>query len=209
MKLVFALFISVLMISCGDKGPEIKEVKIGNQTWSLNNLDVTAFTNGDPIKQAQSQAEWDKANEAKEAAWCYYDGNAEFGKKNGKLYNFYAVSDARGIAPKGWHIPSKDDWTLLFNSVGGTETAGEAMKNTQGWIENGNGTNTSGFSAMPSGYRDLTSKFQLAGYAGGWWSSTPVDENNALGVHNAANIKCVTMIAVSKNNGGSIRIVKD
>ena len=209
MRLAFAVFIGVFMISCGTKVKEIKEVKIGDQVWSANNLDVTTFSNGDSIPQAQTKEQWDKANADKQAAWCYYNNEKDFGNLNGKLYNWYAVNDPRGIAPKGWHVPSKEEWSKLFDFVGGTDVAGEAMKSTTGWIDKGNGSNTSGFSSLPSGYRDLNSQFQLAGYAGGWWSKTAVDEENALGVHNAANIKCVTMIAVSKNNGGSVRLIKD
>ncbi len=83
------------------------EVKIGNQVWTSKNLDVEQFNNGDKIPEAKTNEEWNLANKNKTSAWCYYDNDNKNGMKYGKLYNWYAITDPRGIAPKGWHIPSK------------------------------------------------------------------------------------------------------
>jgi uncharacterized protein (TIGR02145 family) len=84
-----------------------------------NNLDVTHFRNGDVIPEAKTIKDWEKAAKSKKAAWCYYDNNANNGKHLGKLYNWYAVNDSRGLAPKGWRIPTNEDWSVLEESLGG------------------------------------------------------------------------------------------
>lgn len=85
--------------------------KSGLQEWMLTSLDVTAFNNGDPIPQAQTEEEWKKAAKEGTPAWCFREGE----EKYGRLYNWYAVNDPRGICPKGWHIPTKTDWSTLLN----------------------------------------------------------------------------------------------
>ena len=110
-----------------------KTVKIGGQVWMAENLNVSTFRNGDPIPQARTKEEWEKAGENKQAAWCYYDNNPANGKKYGKLYNHYATSDPRGLAPNGWHIPTDSEWKTLLNHLGGFLDAGKKMKSKSGW----------------------------------------------------------------------------
>jgi uncharacterized protein (TIGR02145 family) len=78
-----------------------KEVKIGKQVWMYENLNVDKFRNGDPIPEVKTREEWLKAGENKQPAWCYFENDPANGKKIGKIYNFYAVTDSRGISPKG------------------------------------------------------------------------------------------------------------
>lgn len=89
------------------------DVKIGKQIWMTKNLDVAKFRNGDVIPEARTKDEWREAGEKQLPAWCYYDNNPEKGKIYGKLYNWYAVNDERGLAPIGYHIPSKNEWEKL------------------------------------------------------------------------------------------------
>ena len=110
-----------------NKGP-IKGVAIGSQVWMSTNLNVSTYRNGDVIPQVQDQVTWDKLTTG---AWCYYENNAANGTKYGKLYNWYAVNDARGLAPAGWHIPTDQEWTVLENSLG--DDAVKKMKSTSGW----------------------------------------------------------------------------
>ena len=150
------------------------DVKIGTQVWTSKNLDVSTFRNGEAIPEAKNAEEWVKAGENKQPAWCYYDNNVQNGKNYGKLYNWYAVNDSRGLAPKGYHIPSDADWTILINFLGGMDKAGYKMKSKSDWQKNvfksGNGNNSSGFNGLPGGTCH-------GGYAGGigelvsWWSS--------------------------------------
>ena len=108
-------------------------VTIGTQVWMTKNLDVATFRNGDPIPQAKTDEEWDKANEKEQPAWCYYDNLPRNGEKYGKLYNWYAVNDPRGLAPEGWHVPSDAEWTVLIDYLGGGDVAGTKMKSKSGW----------------------------------------------------------------------------
>ena len=106
-------------------------ITIGTQVWMTKNLNVDKFRNGDPIPQAKTDEEWKTAGENKQPAWCYYDNDPANGAKYGKLYNWYAVNDARGLAPAGYHVPSDAEWTILENQLG--SDAATKMKSTSGW----------------------------------------------------------------------------
>ena len=125
-------------------------VTIGTQVWTSKNLDVATYRNGDVIPQVQDENAWANLTTG---AWCYYNNDASNGTKYGKLYNWYAVNDPRGLAPKGYHIPTDEEWTKLSDYLGGESEAGTKMKSTSGWYNNGNGTNSSGFSGLPGGSR--------------------------------------------------------
>ena len=84
------------------------EITIGRQVWMTENLNVDKFRNGDPISHAKTDEEWVKAGENGSPAWSHYDNDPANGEKYGKLYNWYAVNDSRGLAPEGWKIPSDD-----------------------------------------------------------------------------------------------------
>jgi uncharacterized protein (TIGR02145 family) len=150
-------------------------VKIGSQIWTTENLNVSTFRNGDPIPEAKTNEEWDKAGKNKQPAWCYYDNDPANGAKYGKLYNWYAVNDSRGLAPVGYHIPSNDEWTKLTDFL----VAGSKMKSTSGWKDNGNGTNSSGFSGLPGGFRGFDGNYGNVGYYGYWWSASELNTTSA------------------------------
>src|SRR5688500_248117 len=100
------------------------EIKIGGQTWMTSNLDVSTFRNGDSIPEVTSAEAWVKAAKEGKPAWCYYQNDP--GKSYGRLYNWYAVNDSRGLAPVGWHIPTNEEWILLEETVG-VSRAGTAL----------------------------------------------------------------------------------
>jgi uncharacterized protein (TIGR02145 family) len=151
------LLLSALLFSSCGRGH--KEVKIGNQVWMIENLNVDKFRNGDPIPEAKTAEEWEKLGQEGKPAWCYYDNNIENGEKYGKLYNWYAVNDLRGLAPEGWRIPNDSDWLILSNFLGGEMVSGTKLKSIEFWSENGNGTNQSGFNATPGGSRNIVGTF--------------------------------------------------
>jgi uncharacterized protein (TIGR02145 family) len=158
---------------------ERDEVEIGNQVWKTQNLDVETFKNGDVIPKAQSDEVWERAGKNNEPAWCYYDNDPENGKKYGKLYNYFAASDTRGLCPTGWHVPSDGEWTTLGTFLGGFGVAGGALKSTAiqptpgGWNSpNAGATNSSGFTAGPGGLRNDFGDFSNDGINGYWWSSS-------------------------------------
>ena len=115
LKTVLSLFIMVLFTQVN----YAQTVNIGTQVWVTKNLDVDKFRNGDPIPQAKTNEEWKAAGENKQPAWCYYDNDPANGANYGKLYNWYAVNDKRGLAPEGWHVPSKMEWDTLAKFLGG------------------------------------------------------------------------------------------
>jgi hypothetical protein len=108
------------------------DLNIGNQIWMTKNLNVDTFRNGDSIPQAKNIEQWIIAAENKLPAWCFYQFDIQFGKKYGKLYNWYAVNDARGLAPKGYHVPSISEWTVLLDFLGGADVAGKSLKSKVG-----------------------------------------------------------------------------
>lgn len=139
------------LIKGNQSGNIIKAVKIGTQIWMTENLNVDHFRNGDEIPEAKTKIAWKKALSKKQAAWCYFNNDPANGAKYGKLYNWYAVNDPRGLAPMGWHIPNHKDWETLVGFLGGPEIAGIKLKSKIGWKEK-NGNNESGFSAFPGGF---------------------------------------------------------
>lgn len=105
-------------------GKVYKTVKIGDQVWMAENLNVSTFRNGDSIPHAETNEEWENAGKEGKPAWCYYENNSNNGDKYGKLYNWFAVIDRRGLAPKGWHIAIKTDWEILIQYLGGVKETG-------------------------------------------------------------------------------------
>jgi len=138
---------------------------IGNQIWMTENLKVKKYRNGDIIPQVQDPLQWSQLTTG---AWCYYENDPS----KGILYNWYAVNDIRCLAPSGYHVPSDAEWTTLSDYLGGEDVAGTKMKSTSGWNQNGNGTNTSGFSGLPGGQCLNSGTFNGTGLYGFWWGST-------------------------------------
>lgn len=149
-------------------------VTIGNQVWMTNNLNVDKFRNGDPIPQAKNFEELAAYSSAKEAAYCYYEFNTKHRKEFGKMYNGFAMLDPRGLAPEGWKIPTIEDFLKLYEHLGGDKTAMFKLKSKSGWVENKNGTNSSGFNCTPGGIT-AGNKFGNMGYTTAFLSSTPFD----------------------------------
>jgi len=187
----------------------ISNVDIGNQTWMTYNLDVSNFRNGEEIPEVKSAEEWIAAGEKQQAAWCYYDNDASNGSKYGKLYNWYAVNDPRGLAPEGWHIPSNSNWALLSENLSGEDRAGNQIKSSSGWSENGNGTNSSGFLGLPGGARNGDGDFSSVGNYGYWWSASENDEKNAWYRRLSGFSSSLNRYDTSKKYGFSVRCVRD
>ena len=150
---------------------------ICDQDWMIKNLDVTTYRNGDIIPEVTDPTVWAALTTG---AWCYYENNSTNGTTYGKLYNWYAVNDPRGLAPTGWHVPTDAEWTTLSTCLGGDAIAGGKMKSI-GTIEAGTGlwlapntaaTNSSGFTGLPGGIRGSDGSSIVIGSHGYWWSST-------------------------------------
>jgi uncharacterized protein (TIGR02145 family) len=187
----------------------IPSVTICGQIWMLNNLEVTTYRNGDPIPQVTDPSAWAGLTTG---AWCYYNNNSANGPVYGKLYNWYAVNDSRGLAPTGWHVPSDAEWTTLETCLGGASVAGGAMKETgtTHWTSPNTGaTNSSGFTGLPGGYRYSDGSFLDVGNYSDWWSSTQSTIAEALDRYVGYNAASISSSSYAKQGGFSVRCIKD
>ena len=180
--------------ACGDsiamEGYSYSTVLIGDQCWFAENLRTTVYGNGDVIPAGLSNSEW--TTTASSGTVVYGEGSSNCSSTStdidacdeaqslaeyGRLYNWYAVDDARGLCPSGWHVPTDGEWTNLENyitSQGFDGSEGTALKSPSGWNYGGNGTDNFGFSALPGGDRNYGSGyFSQAGLMGYWWCSSP------------------------------------
>ena len=189
---------------------EYASVRIGDQVWMSDNLDTETFRNGEAIPRAATAEEWVRAGREGKPAWCYYENNeGSGGVRYGKLYNWYAVTDPRGIAPDGWHVASDAEWRRTTDFLGGEDAAGTKMKNDTGWVGKANGTNESGFSGLPGGSRDLYGRFIYGGDVAYWWTTT--ERNDELAWYRVIDQSphYVYRTNYSKANGYSVRCLKD
>jgi uncharacterized protein (TIGR02145 family) len=208
----------------------MEEIKIGNQIWMAQNLNVDCFKNNDQILEALSIEQWIEAGNKGIPAWCYHEENSEnkgnfpiFSARNqdkatqskiqlGKLYNWFAINDTKDIAPKGWKVPSDNDWTELIEFLGGKSIAGEKMKFTDCWDEyyrdGENGTNESGFFDLPGGFRLVDGRFTCYGEDSLWWSSSESDEEKAWCHKLTMESSFCYRGDFDKKNGFSVRCIK-
>lgn len=202
---------AVSIAACGWTAIEQAEgsdkVAIGDQAWMAKNLDVATFSNGEPIYHARTEDEWKSATMEQKPAWCYMNHDSAMAKNHGKLYNWYAVSDPRGLAPTGWHIPSDEEWTQLTGFLG--KNAGHKMKSTEKQIRSGNGSNKSGFSGNFGGHCFANGMFTNRHVSGVWWSATERDEDTAWTLQLSRNNKEATRAGLYKTFGASVRCVMD
>jgi uncharacterized protein (TIGR02145 family) len=184
----------------------IEEVKIGNQIWMSKNLDVAHFRNGDPIPEAKTIQDFLDASTNKLPIQGFYDISVGNGKSYGRLYNWYAVNDKRGIAPLGWTVPSKQTWDELIEHVGESAIS---LKSKTGWSKNGNGNNESGFNALPAGdFNDFESSFIDIKECSYWWTSTKWTDASAYYVMLSFENQEIFREVLNNGFGFSIRCTK-
>lgn len=187
-------------------GNNYKTIKIGTQTWMMENLKTTRYRNGSPIPNLADQLSWtsDLAG-----GYCTYDNNLQNGTIYGKLYNWYAVHHVNGLAPTGWHIPTEAEWGVLYNYIGGTREAGKKIQDTNPvyWSNHLIATNESKFSGLPGGSRNANGVFENLSTDGMWWTGTA---NNLLSVGYDLYIKgYIERFEKDKKYGFSVRCIKD
>ncbi len=155
-------------------------VKIGSQFWMQQNLKTSHYRNGDPIPEITSLLLWSTLTSG---AWCWYNNDSvTYAAVYGKLYNWYAVNDPRGLAPEGWHVPSNPEWSALSISLGGDLVAGGELKEagTSHWAPpNTDANNNTGFTGLPGGSRDRDGTFTSITNTGIWWSSSETIASSA------------------------------
>ena len=188
-------------------GNSFKTVKIGEQVWMAENLNVEHYRNGDPIPQVKESAKWKKLETG---AWCYYNNDSTNCEKYAKLYNWYAVIDPRGLAPEDWHIASNDDWKKLNDYLGGYEVSGGKLKDKNSWeISNTEVTNSSGFGAFAGGNRYGVGEYFDVGLKGSFWTSKSHDEYHADLYYLSYNNSFLLDAYFRKSMGLSVRCIKD
>ncbi|MGG7037112.1 MAG: fibrobacter succinogenes major paralogous domain-containing protein [Flavobacterium sp.] len=222
MRNIFFGILAVLTIGCSkdettETGTEIpmsvtdidgniyNTVNIGNQTWLQKNLNVSKYRNGDPIPQVQDPDQWATLTTG---AWRYYDDDPENGEIYGKLYNWYAVKDPRGLAPEGCHVPSDKEWTTLSTFLG--SSAGGEMKavDIANWTyPNTDATDNSNFTGLPGGIVIKNGTFHFIGDYGYWWSSTGIDASTAWNRSLGYNSEVICRSYDNKNYGFSVRCI--
>jgi uncharacterized protein (TIGR02145 family) len=159
---------------------EIEKCTIGDQIWMAVNLDVSKFRNGDVIYEAKTNEEWENAESNETPAWCYYQNDPKNGKKYGKLYNHFAVVDPRGLAPKGWHVPTDREWKNLFFYV--EKDYFDVREKIKLLEEQGilNGTEYSGLNAKLKSIEDSKNRLAKKLKSKTDWEVTKYDNYNGL-----------------------------
>lgn len=181
-------------------------VSIGAQCWLAENLRTEHYRNGDALPSGLTDDAWQSTSSG---AFEVYDNDPLNKDRYGLLYNWYAVDDARGLCPVGWHVPDNTDWTALTDHLGGVAAAGFALKATAADDPAWNGTNSSGFGAVPGGVRSPSFGFFLyLDFYGFWWSAS---EYSSTLAHSRSMLTdgVVSENFYSKRFGYSVRCVQD
>lgn len=210
-------------------------VEIGDLIWFAENLRTAVYANGDSIPSLPEANDWISTNEG--ATIVYGEGSSyclnwspivvacdevQSLEAYGRLYNWYAVNDERGLCPSGWRVPSDEDWFALYDYIeaqGFELTVGTALKSTFGWNFDlyemvGDGTDDFGFSAHPGGMRfddsigEVAGAFHGAGSSASWWSSTP-DGANASSFQIFTSYPYLWPESYSRRRGYSVRCVME
>jgi len=209
MKKILLTLFALLVISSLHAQVNFSGVKIGAQEWMVKNLDVDHYRNGDPIPEVKDPHAWPYLTTG---AWCYYNNDTANGRIYGKLYNWYAVSDPRGLAPAGWHIPSDSEWTTLEKSLGGISVAGGKLKEAGilHWATpNTGGDNSSGWTGLPGGMRDQLGYFVTVKQVGYWWTSSERNTLALIHLIGSADSRAGGTMNGKQGFGYSVRCVKD
>lgn len=177
----------------------IKTIAIGAQVWMAQNLNVSTFRNGDPIPEAKTREEWEQAGGEGTPAWCYYDNDPDNAKKYGKLYNWFAVNDPRGLAPEEWCIPGEDDFALLLE-----ECAREDVTAYHALIKG----SPSGFSSVFGGWRHSNGTFYSLDLVASYWTATPGYDNDAYRLNLSNKNENADMDTIYYSLGLSVRCLK-
>ena len=195
---------------------DFESVTIGSQIWMKRNLDVDTYRNGIKIRHAANRDDWLDALDDKQAAWCYYDYDAANGAVYGKLYNWYAVNDKRGLAPYGWHVSTDKEWDILEKALGDDNIAYNKLKEVglEHWKAPNWGNNSSGFTALGGGFNDLNGYPGFLKEIAYWWTSTEIGSKHAWyrmmpGSCTTPTSNFLIRLDDYKDKGFSVRCVKD
>jgi uncharacterized protein (TIGR02145 family) len=191
------------------EGNVYKTITIGSQIWMAENLKTTKYNDNTLITNGSNNNSW---NTIQSGLYCWPNNDGITYKDTyGALYNWYAVNSGK-LCPYGWHIPSDAEWTILITYLGGETVGKDKLKEIgiEHWnAPNTNATNSSGFSAVPSGYKQ--GSFSPVGYYAVWWSSTEINAYDTIckWLDYLNNNSFTTYGARAHGNGFSVRCIKD
>ena len=181
-------------------------IVINGLEWLTTNLKTTKYANGDSISNVVIDGSWGLSNSG---AWSFYNNDPSNDVTYGKLYNWYAVNDPRGLCPSGWHVATENNWQSLVTPFGGYGAAANELKTTTTWTLPNSNTNTSGFSALPGGGRASGGNFADINNRGGWWTSSTSGPIISKYISMIFNSDSVGLFDIDIKSGFSVRCVKD
>jgi uncharacterized protein (TIGR02145 family) len=194
-------------------GNTYNTVLIGSQCWTKENLKVTKYNDGTAIPdETANNAGWGGLTTGARSIHTGYTGSSSYIATYGYLYNWYAATDNRKICPTGWHIPTEPEWNSLFNSIGGIFVAGEKMTYTGSSLWTSltfTVDNSSGFTAIPGGYRSRLNTFFGIGVVAQFWGSSVNPSNSNRAWHFYIENGGISGSYLDKSFGNSIRCLKD
>ncbi len=216
-------YVLLFALSCSDRshfpqvGASMNEaaqstpsfIAICGQTWMTRNLDVATYRNGDPIPHVTDPTAWVNLTTG---GWCWYDNDStSYAATYGRLYNWYAVNDIRGLAPNGWHVLTDTEWSVLTTCLGG-DTAGSRMKEMSGglWLDPiAAADNSSGFTGLPGGMRSDNGTFSRMGLSAVFWTSAEGSVSEAWCGRLIREFNATGVGYMNKADGNSVRCVRD
>jgi len=179
------------------------------QIWMSQNLRTTRLNNGLKINLVTDNNQWKSLNKP---GYCWYNNDSIKNAKFGALYNLFTVATG-SLCPTGWHVPDQNDWKILINSLGGENVAGGKMKSHYpgSWYYPPNFSDRPTFLAMPGGYRNSAAKTQFTNIdtAGYWWTYISESDSGFYSIFLKALSTSIHSSYFSKNDGLSIRCIKD
>lgn len=184
----------------------------GGKVWMKDNLNVSKYRNGDSIRQVESSAEWLAAAANGEGVWCYYNNDSAKGKTYGRLYNWYAVNDPRGLAPTGWHIASDEEWKALGRVlVGAPVPAAKKAHSTIAWrYPYTSVDDVMDFNALQGGLRIAADDlFKSLGEDAWFWSASEDSKTHAWAAQFNFDSSFINVSAQDKRDALSVRCVQD
>ena len=188
-----ALFLLACVFLTSSNEEDMPLMTVGNNNWLMNNLGVTHFRNGEEIPFAKTKKDWFDAAKKEEPAWCYYKDDQKTGEKYGKLYNWYAVNDSRGIAPEGFRVATLSDWQAFKNEMNGDEINGVPLENL----------------LQLGGYRFYGGAYDFEDKMGFWWTSDERDNGNAY-FFSVQKKKYNTLIDFNhKEDGMYVKVIRE
>jgi uncharacterized protein (TIGR02145 family) len=203
-----SLGLCLILLAANSAQADPPHVRIGELDWMTRNVDTTVFRNGDPVPEATAAESWVRAGRDRTPASAVYPGRPADLPRWGRLYNFHAVTDPRGLCPEGWRPPTDADWVALEKELG-ADRAAQRLRSAEGWPPGGAGRDTVGFEGLPAGFRTQSGAYHLADKVAYFWSSTSLSDTETTAHMLFDYDPKLFRIRYDKAMGMSLRCVRD